>query len=299
MEEKRLLNMLREVVEDKNKHIRYWVDVEGYKKAIECLTNSDIQRELELKTDAEGALRKKVERFNNYIFGTSSDATKGSVELLKNLGRALEGDEYAFLKAISLASFTKIINEMKIKKPYLEEAREIYSRLNQILYLLETSYYFNYVPKTDACGEIYFAELMDQVRREVDSIFGDDRGVRNVLYKLIDEVDYIINICEVPGVPESWFTANPKIRYFDCVFLMIEENPELYFKIKKRNMLGSRIGFNFWPSEKEIRDRQAFFKEKRCQYPNRTEDRLYQDELIETLNLRFNECVEDIHEISS
>lgn len=301
MREERILNMLKEVIEDKKTGERFWFDIDSYKEARDYpkpLSTRDICTKLELNTDIEvvsgEAIRKRVLRFNNYVDDCES-AVKGDVEFIKYLGLALSENEMAFLKPISLISFAQIVEAIKIR-PNLDGVHEIYNQLNHVLYLLEISCYFNYIPNTEEFGETYFENLMVDIRKDVDQMFGDNRIVRRKLYELIDEVDFIINSCEVPGVPESWISANPKIKYFDCVFEMIEENLELYFEIRERNMNGSRIGFRFYPTIKEVMERRAFFEEKKQRYPNRSDERLYQDELVEALNIRFNECILTIKE---
>lgn len=77
----------------------------------------------------------------------------------------------------------------------------------------------------------------------------------------------------------------------------IEEKPELYKSIKNEHLRGNPIQFNFFPSKQEIAERQKYFEEKRQKYPTRTIDRFYQDELVETLNKRFNQCLEKIANI--
>ena len=77
----------------------------------------------------------------------------------------------------------------------------------------------------------------------------------------------------------------------------VRKNPELYKSIKNEHLRGNPIQFNFFPSKQEIAERQKYFKEKRQKYPTRTIDRFYQDELVETLNKRFNQCLEKIANI--
>lgn len=146
-------------------------------------------------------------------------------------------------------------------------------------------------------GEGYFNKLMMEIRQDVDKTFVNKPIIRKRLYELVDEVDFIINSCEVPGVPDNWLKLNPNIKYFDSVFDIIEENPELYKSIKNEHLRGNPIQFNFFPSKQEIAERQKYFEEKRQKYPTRTIDRFYQDELVETLNKRFNQCLEKIANI--
>ena len=59
----------------------------------------------------------------------------------------------------------------------------------------------------------------------------------------------------------------------------------------------AKNGQNRYIPLKEIAERQKYFEEKRQKYPTRTIDRFYQDELVETLNKRFNQCLEKIANI--
>lgn len=215
---------------------------------------------------------------------------------VKSLGLALAGDEMKFLIPISIESFEQIVNSLKIQTN-IEGTNEIYNQLNKVLYLLEISCYFNYIPSTKEDGEGYFNKLMMEIRQDVDKTFVNKPIIRKRLYELVDEVDFIINSCEVPGVPDNWLKLNPNIKYFDSVFDIIEENPELYKSIKNEHLRGNPIQFNFFPSKQEIAERQKYFEEKRQKYPTRTIDRFYQDELVETLNKRFNQCLEKIANI--
>lgn len=298
-EEARILKMLKEVVEDKKTGEKYWFDVDSYKSARDFprpLSTREICTKLELNTDMEvvsdEAIRKRVIRFNNYVDECES-AVKGDVEFIRHLGLALADNEMAFLIPITLDSFAQIVDSIK-ESSNLDNANEIYNQLNQVLYLLELSCYFNYIPNTEDDGKAYFSKMMIDIRKDADRLFGNKPIVRKRLYELIDEVDFIINSCEVPGVPQSWIDVNPNIKYFDCVYDMIEKNPMLYMEIKEQNMNGCRVGFRYYPTTRDIIARQAFFNEGRRNYPTRTDERLYQDALVETLNIRFNQCIATI-----
>lgn len=298
-EENGILRMLKEVVEDKKTGEKYWFDVVSYKNARDYpkpLSTRDICTKLELSAEikvvSEDAFMKQVRRFNNYV-DECKNGVFGDFDFIKNLGLALAGKEMAFLVPITVESFNQIVNSIKVR-PHIEGTNEIYNQLNQVLYLLEISCYFNYIPRTKEDGEAYFSKLMLDIRKDVDRFFGDKPIVRKRLYELIDEVDYIVNSCEVPGVPDSWLEINPNIKYFDCVYDIIEENPEMYNQIKFGDFNNLKRRFRFFPSVREIIARQEYFIGKRRKYPTRTDDRLYQDELVETLNMRFNKCMTGI-----
>lgn len=296
MQEERIIKMLKEVVEDRKTGRRYWFDVDSYRMVRDYpkpLTNREICIKLELNTDIEivsdEAFMKQVRRFNNYVDGCKN-AVFGDIDFIRKLGLALAGNEMAFLIPITLESFVNLVESVKVQ-PDIDSVNEIYDKLNQVLYLLEISCYFNYIPRTEENGEEYFNQLMIGVRKDVDRVFGDKPIIRKCLYELIDEVDFIVNNCEMPGVPEHWLELNPNINYFDCVYDMIEKNPGLYNEIIMNYLNGRKIRFRFFPTRRMFIARQKYFDNKRRKYPTRSDERLYQDELIETLNIRFNECL--------
>lgn len=302
MKKSRIIRMLSEVIEDKQTGKQFWFDLDLYKHERDWpkpLSTKDICTKMELNTTyefrSEEALMKRIKRFNNYVDDCKS-GVMGDISFIKSLGLALAGDEMKFLIPISIESFEQIVNSLEIQTN-IEGTNEIYNQLNKVLYLLEISCYFNYIPSTKEDGEGYFNKLMMEIRQDVDKTFVNKPIIRKRLYELVDEVDFIINSCEVPGVPDNWLKLNPNIKYFDSVFDIIEENPELYKSIKNEHLRGNPIQFNFFPSKQEIAERQKYFEEKRQKYPTRTIDRFYQDELVETLNKRFNQCLEKIANI--
>lgn len=299
-DEERILKILKEIIEDKKNGEKYWFDSVAYRDARDCpmLTNRDICIKLEVNTGikiaSDEALMKHVRRFNNYVDGCKNGVL-GDFEFIKMLGVALSEDDMAFLIPITMESFNKIVNSIR-GQFNVKDANKIYNQLNQVLYLLEVSCYFNYIPSTEEDGERHFGKLMLDIKKDVDRIFSDEQIARKRLYELIDEVDFIINSCEVPGVPDNWLKLNPNLNYFNCVYEIIEENPEMYDSIKEGYFNDFRRRFSFLPSIKEIKERQDYFDKKRRKYPTRTDERFYQDELIETLNMRFNECIAMIKE---
>lgn len=301
MEKSRIMKMLTEVVADKRTGCRYWFDIEGYKDARDYptpLSTRNICTKLELNTDIEvvsdEAFMKQVRRFNNYV-DECKNAVLGDVDFIKNLGLALADNEMAFLIPITADSFTKIANSIK-SQTNVEGTNAIYKKLNQVLYLLELSCYFNYIPNSKEDGEAYFSKMMLDIRRNVDDAFGDRPLARKKMYELIDEVDYILNTCEVPGVVDKWLEINPRLKYFDCVYEIISEEPLMYERIKYGDLMGLKYRFKFFPSITEVLEREQYFEEKHKRFPTISDDRLYQDELVETLNMRFNECIETIRD---
>lgn len=209
MDETRILKMLKEVIEDKNTGIKYWFDIDSYKYARDYpkpLSDRDICRKVDLvvedKYKSEDALKKRITRFNLYV-DERKNGVRGDVNFIQHLGLALTGDEMAFLIPVTLESFSQIVNSIK-NQANIGEVNGIYAQLNQVLYLLEVSCFFNYIPDTKEEGEAYFNKLMIEIREDVDRLFGDKPILRKRLYDLIDEVDIIVNSCEIPELYWSY-----------------------------------------------------------------------------------------------
>lgn len=126
---------------------------------------------------------------------------------------------------------------------------------------------------------------------------GKEGGSSKYLARFLSDAVIYSKVLNPEYKPDYNSKLNPNIKYFDSVFDIIEENPELYKSIKNEHLRGNPIQFNFFPSKQEIAERQKYFEEKRQKYPTRTIDRFYQDELVETLNKRFNQCLEKIANI--
>lgn len=208
MKKSRIIRMLSEVIEDKQTGKQFWFDLDLYKHERDWpkpLSTKDICTKMELNTTyefrSEEALMKRIKRFNNYVDDCKS-GVMGDISFIKSLGLALAGDEMKFLIPISIESFEQIVNSLKIQTN-IEGTNEIYNQLNKVLYLLEISCYFNYIPSTKEDGEGYFNKLMLEIRQDVDKTFVNKPIIRKRLYELVDEVDFIINSCEVPGVPDN------------------------------------------------------------------------------------------------
>lgn len=284
MNEKEIMRMLKEVLEDKKTGCWYWFDIEAYKDRILHLSTRDILIQLELKTNieigSEETVKRRIRRFNNYVNGCK-DAVPGDLAFIKKLGIALADNEMAFLMPITPESFSYIADNYKNQIDF-DGAGVIYRNLNQLLYLLESSCYFYYIPNSkEKNGQTYFNERLLDIRKSADDTYADKPQVRKRLQELINEVDCILTTSDVPGVPDKWLELNPRLRYFDCAYELLTDE-SLMCRLK------------FIPPIAEVLERKKYFEEKHRMFPTRSDDRLYQDELVETLNIRFNECMKSI-----
>ena len=274
--------------EGKSKY--YWFNTNRYiEEASKFNFDSErIRAQIELKEEDEDkqiictrTIDRVLEYCEGYIEKNGKDKSV-TINTIKILGKALCDDEYAFL---ILIESNNLIQAMRMADDIFggNDMKFIYGQLNNILYEVEASSYYAFKPGTEEDGGPHYDAQLQEIRREIDRRFWDNKEVRNKLYKIVEEEEEMTKSFSVPGVPLRWMECNPQIRYFDCVFDFIEESPELYERIKKGEL--STIRFNFYPDEEECKARKAYFE--KMNKNNYTFDRLYQNELVNTLQCVF------------
>ena len=166
--------------------------------------------------------------------------------------------------------------------------------MNELIYWLGESQYYNYKPGTEENGEEFFEKKIWTIRKEIDNRFWNNREYCEKLHQLADDVEHLVCVCEIPGVAERWYKVNPKLRYFDCVFQFIEETPDLYQQIKQgkfNDEEGFQIGFCFDPDEAEIERQKQYFAEQkekvRRNHMKFSKTRLYQREVAAAFREMF------------
>lgn len=94
---------------------------------------------------------------------------------------------------------------------------------------------------------------------------------------------------EIPGIPESWIKANPRLNYFDAAYDVMENDYNLYLKIKE----SSNLSFRIYPTKEQLKERNAYFKK----YKNQTEMDLFEKEVcIAFRKIYYQEFKEYLHE---
>ena len=174
--------------------------------------------------------------------------------------------------------------------------REVYEMLYDVLSLYKASKCYNYLPNTknaDGAWE-YYESMIDKIRKHINVAFLGKRDTETFkkLYRIIDETEIFVKSFSVPGVVERWREINPTINYFDHVFDLIKE-------LDKEGFEGNSFlnKFSFVPNEREIKMRNLYFynKERKNSIGNLrySEERIYQDELLNTLASVFEHDFSD------
>lgn len=278
----------------------YWFDIGKYVRlakdydfkpsrlydAIECIETDTLQ------IPTAKTIGRVLGFYNGEKEGKGSKSV--SMHTAKELGKALcDGDEYGLLIKIEPANVRMIIGQSE-EIFGTGDINYIYKLMNDLLYEMQVSYYYSYRPDTEEDGFEYYDMKLQHIRNEIDSRFWNKKATRDKLYHLVEEEEEFIKSYNRPGTPGRWMEANPRLRYYDCVFDFMEECPEIYQAIKNCEIttaLGQIISFNFYPTEQECLERKLYFEEleekNRKQNRRYTEDRFYQNEIIEAFRMVF------------
>lgn len=170
--------------------------------------------------------------------------------------------------------------------------RTIYGKLWELLALYEKTERFNNLPKGADEDDVwdYMGNRLLEVRKEASRLFLGEKLLREKLLQIIDETEFFIRCNEQPGVVKRWKQINPRILFFDCAFDIMEECPDEYQKIQ----LGlSEPKLSCYPDKEIGEARKKYFAElqKKIEEGNLrySEERIFMDELLETLTMVFEE----------
>ena len=174
--------------------------------------------------------------------------------------------------------------------------KTVYQELREVLSLLEETQFFNYVPKgenmtehsTEDDASAYFKRKINEIKKHVEPPFLEEHEIAKKLNQIIEETEYFINQCEIPGVVDRWKQVNPQLLYFDCAFELMETAPEAYAEIC-RGLTGIHLAC--YPDAELIANRKAYFEKiaenNRLNNTEYSEEKAFQDELLNTLTLLF------------
>lgn len=276
---------------DIEKYIRlaskYNLDATQLRNAIQCVEEDETKNVISAKT-----IGRVLGYYNGEKEGRGSKAV--TLETVKSLGKALcDGDEYGLLIKIEPKNVMRVMKEAE-ELWGQGELSKIYRMLNNLLYEMEVSSNYNYKPGTQEDGYEYYDMKLQMIRNEIDSHFWNRNVTRLKLYRLVDEVECLIKSFSIPGAVDRWITINPRLRFYDSVFSIKEEAPEIYEKIKNGEVKAFDevcVHFSFYPTVEDCRLQKEYFAniEKRnlMQHCNHSYVRLYQNEIVETFQMVF------------
>lgn len=162
--------------------------------------------------------------------------------------------------------------------------KTVYGMLWDVLALYEKTSGYNEIPSEEKNKEIdiwdYMGEKLLDIRKKVDVLF-------------LGETEVFVRKYEIPGVVTRWKKINPKILYFDCAFDLKKACPKEYSEIAM-GLCDAKLAC--YPDEKQMTDQEKYFSEiqKKNEDGNLgySEERTFQNELLRTLTLVFEEDFE-------
>ena len=174
-----------------------------------------------------------------------------------------------------------------------ERVRTIYGMLNDLLWQLESSRHYNYIPGTEEDGWDYFEGELSKVEAAVQRDFLGEAEPRRRLDRIVREVRLFVKRFETPGVSDRWMEIDPALQYFDGVFDVLENEPEAYLMVERRieqAAPGEVVPrFAFRPTVRELLERKAYFEavqaENKAMNNRFSEERIFQNEMVRALEL--------------
>lgn len=174
--------------------------------------------------------------------------------------------------------------------------KTIYGMLWTVLALYEKTECYNEVPENETADDIleFMGGKLDEIRKKIDTEFLGHAKLRATMNKVVDETEVFVRSCERPGVVMRWKQINPQILFFDCAFELMEKCPELFREISRGL---TNVKLTCYPDEALIEARNKYFADtkKKIEMGNLrySEERVFQDELLRTLTLIFENDFKD------
>ena len=168
--------------------------------------------------------------------------------------------------------------------------KTVYGMLWEVLALYEKTDCYNKVPEGEKEIDIwdYMGGKLLDIRKTIDTIFLGEEELREKLNFIVDETEQFVRTYERPGVGKRWRRINPQILFFGCAFDLMETCPDKY---KEISWGLTELKLACYPDETLIEARNRYFVESKKKIEDGnlkyTEDRVFQNELLRTLTLVF------------
>ncbi len=265
------------------------------------VSTATIQKKLELAAEDENSKARTASRIMSFLRGNDDETI--SLNTAHLLGLAYGDSEMAFLEEVEIGRIVQALTEKENSRCNVQ-IKEIYRMLYEILYEMDESYNYNFVPdketkNIDAFG--YYEKRIDAVRKLVNTRLLDTRKIRQKLIQIIDETEVFVKSYSIPGVVPRWKKLNKKITYFDPVYDICVENYKLYKAVCNREVSIDNLimfRFDFLPMEKDFEERAEYFAsvaqkvdDGNLQY---SYEKVFRNELLLTLEKVFEHDFPDL-----
>ena len=282
----------------------YFFDVVKLVEAMEKrsqVSTATIQDALELVAKDENSKERTASRIKSFLRGNDDEII--GLNTVRLLGLAYGGNEMAFLEEVEIETITQALME-KENNRCSAQIKEIYRMLYEILYEIDESCNYNFVPgkETESIDAFaYYEKRIDAVRNLANTKFLDKRQIRQQLIQIIDETEVFVKSYSIPGVVTRWKELNKRIKYFDAVYDICAENYKLYKAVCNREVTIDNLillKFDFLPTERDFEERAKYFAnivqkvdDDNLQY---SYEKVFRNELLVTLEKVFEHDFPDL-----
>ena len=265
------------------------------------VSTATIQDALELVAKDENSKERTASRIKSFLRGNDDEII--GLNTVRLLGLAYGGNEMAFLEEVEIETITQALME-KENNRCSAQIKEIYRMLYEILYEIDESCNYNFVPgkETESIDAFaYYEKRIDAVRNLANTKFLDKRQIRQQLIQIIDETEVFVKSYSIPGVVTRWKELNKRIKYFDAVYDICAENYKLYKAVCNREVTIDNLillKFDFLPTERDFEERAKYFAnivqkvdDDNLQY---SYEKVFRNELLVTLEKVFEHDFPDL-----
>lgn len=159
--------------------------------------------------------RKRIDRiFNRILFNKTPDG-----------GKSVASDYtcYKFLLQIEKEKKINLLTPIS-DEPYYFENEYIFSLVNQLLSMCQTSDIYNYVPSTQTYQHICYVNHLKMIESNINEIFALEPQTHNTWMQIIKPLKELIYDCNFPGFRSNdiWIQTCPELRFFDCTYSIIK-----------------------------------------------------------------------------
>ena len=162
----------------------------------------------------------------------------------------------------------------------------VYAKLVELLSEYASSDCFCVAPDNSDAFEYYYHKVEEI--EEIIQLIGDNTELVNFLLSVTKAIKKIIAKCDLTGIPCYWFAINPNLKYYDPGFSIMMESPDLYEKIKNREL---NITLDYYPNKLDKEMCENYFKNLLGEYTTieylSNKKKLLQKELINTIATIF------------
>lgn len=219
----------------------------------------------------------------------SGNNAPNDISIIYGYGEILgNGDRYAFLKLHETdISFNEKAQDILAYDNFAEKCvKAVYSAIIKVISEYSASDGFNRTPD-DSDALLYYRRKIDKIEAMIQQLHGHNDLVNKML-SVTQAIKRMIFTCNFPGVPSSWYSINPNLRFYTAGFSIMVEAPDFYKKLKKRE---TWIRLEYYPEESEMELCYEYFatlyyESEKSNYHYQVGD-FFQQELITTIKTIF------------